>query len=121
MLLLNLLFFKSCATFAAMNKFLILLCLLLTSCAFARNMNKVSVGMSKDQVLSTLGQPTSTSAQHGVEYMKYDLYNSVYMLETHYVRIIDGKVESYGKMGDFDSSAVPEQKVTVDFNQRTLP
>ena len=34
----------------------------------------------------------------------------------YFVRFKNGLVESYGKMGDFDSTKVPETKTTVDLN-----
>ena len=84
-------------------------------------MNSINLGMTKQEVVKTLGRPVSTSAQNGIEYLNYrfsetsddDFYGNY---TPYYVRIIDGKVESYGKLGDFDSTKVPETKTTVDLN-----
>jgi hypothetical protein len=90
-------------------KAIILSLLLLVGCATAGRMNKVSMGMTKTEVLKALGNPNSTSAQGELEYLTYIFYASnddaFYGRETSYfVRLINGKVESYGRTGDFDST-----------------
>ncbi len=37
-------------------------------------------------------------------------------MQDFFVRIVDGKVESFGRRGDFDSTKVPESKTTLDVN-----
>jgi hypothetical protein len=95
--------------------------ILLVGCATAHKMNSISLGMTKQQVIQTLGRPVSTSAHSGVEYLNYrfaetgdDDFYGIY--KPYYVRIVDGKVESYGRLGDFDSTKVPETKTTLDVN-----
>ena len=83
-------------------------------------MNDIEVGMTKQQVIQIMGQPGSTSAINNIMYLNYSLHewNHPAGRETtaYFVRLIDGKVESYGKMGDFDSAKVPESKATIDVN-----
>ena len=73
---------------------------LIAGCNSASNMNKVRIGMTKDEVLTILGQPDSTSAQANVEYLTYYLIadTSYYGRDQPYmVRLVNGKVESFGR------------------------
>ncbi|MCK9419211.1 MAG: outer membrane protein assembly factor BamE [Nitrospirae bacterium] len=80
-------------------------------------MNDIEIGMTKQQVIQIMGQPSSTSAINNKMYLNYNLHEWKGKEKTAYfVRFIDGKVESYGKTGDFDSTKVPESKTTVDVN-----
>ncbi len=99
----------------------VLLCLGLCGCATASRMNNVSLGMTKAEVINTIGSPISSSAQGGYEYLNYRLSETGtdwwYANEApYYIRLKGGKVESYGRTGDFDSTKTPETKTTVDLN-----
>lgn len=81
----------------------------LISCANAHKLGLISLGMTKQEVIKSLGRPNSISAQKSVEYLHYNFYDTYEhafygITKEYYVRIIDGKVESFGKIGDFDSS-----------------
>lgn len=78
--------------------------------------NKVSLGMNKAQVIEVMGSPTSTSATEGVEYLNYTLIEAFGVNAPYFVRLKNGKVDAYGKRGDFDSTKVPENKTTIDLN-----
>ena len=96
---------------------LILMCLGLIGCATASKMNRISLGMTKAGVIKTLGTPTSASAKGNTEYLNYRLTETNNMYDwgnLYFVRIIDGKVESYVRLGDFDSTKVPETKTSID-------
>jgi hypothetical protein len=70
----------------------------LGGCTTASQLNDIHIGMSKDQVIAILGKPDSTSAQSNVEYMTYYLSNDQsYRDQPYSVRLLDGKVESYGR------------------------
>jgi len=113
------------------KKLLILVSILLvTGCApkanqMAKNMNNAGLGMTKQEVIQAMGEPQTVSATHGVEYLNYKLctvegnfmndYRCKYW-ESFYVRLKSGKVDAYGKLGDFDSTKVPETKQTIDVN-----
>lgn len=93
---------------------------LLVGCATSHKMNEISLGMTKQQVIEKLGPPVSTSAAPGVEYLNYRFSetgdHAYYGISTPYfVRIVGGKVDAYGRRGDFD---VPETKSTIDLNIR---
>jgi hypothetical protein len=90
----------------------------IAGCATASRMNRLSVGMTKKEVISAMGEPSSTAAPgNGVEFLRYELSPTVAAAEYHitqeyYVRLINGRVESYGRMGDFDSAKDP----TINYN-----
>lgn len=101
-----------------MEKWLVLILLAFCGCATAYKMNRVSLGMTKEQVIDVLGDPVSVSAQGGVEYLNYAFSETHEQAEfgitrPYYVRIVGGKVESYGRMGDFNSTQPPTQKVII--------
>jgi len=102
-----------------MKKLLIgLLCLGLCGCATAKKLNLVSLGMSKQDVIKTIGKPSSVSAIEGTEYLNYSLSETAdddfYGRYTpYYVCIRDGKVVSYGRKGDFDTTKDPTQVIKV--------
>jgi len=82
----------------------------LAGCATAHKMNNLSVGMTKQEVISTMGRPSSTASPGGgQEVLRYHLSatdDDAYDGRTneYYIRLINGRVESYGRMGDFDST-----------------
>ncbi len=101
-------------------KYIYLLCVLLflSGCATAYKINKVSLGMSKGQVITAIGRPVSVSAQGQCEYLNYRFSetsdNATHGITTpYYVRLVHGKVESYGRMGDFDSTK-DDRKIIVE-------
>ena len=79
----------------------LLLTVLLAGCSStAQLLNNIHIGMTKDQVVAILGAPDSTSAQANIEYLTYYLYvdSDRYRSDQPYsVRLVDGKVESYGR------------------------
>lgn len=71
-------------------------------------MNKINEGMTKKEVIAILGTPASTASPgHGVQILRYNLDNPSAGWEEHYVKLMDGKVDSYGKIGDFGSTKDP--------------
>ncbi len=79
----------------------------------AENMNNASIGMTKQEVVSAMGQPQSVSANDGVEVLKYKLcvrdgnfWNDwrCRVWDEFYIRLENGKVDSYGKTSEVDLS-----------------
>ena len=110
----------------------VLLCLGLVGCAMlpatVPNLNGVSLGMTKAEVIQNVGVPESASAQGNVEYLKYictggfnsrisngACYDRGGAVE-YFVRLVNGKVESYGKVGDFDSAKNPALDINANVN-----
>jgi len=105
-----------------MKKLILISLLFLAACAGTPKMNHLSVGMTKQEVIAVMGEPDSTSAKGGVEYMSYSLWRDFWdrrpgdYSDPFYVRLVKGKVESYGRTGDFDSTKPNEIKQTIDLN-----
>ncbi len=98
---------------------------LLSACSTSSTaLNKLSVGMSKGEVLKILGTPESTRANRSVEFLVYSLTERIArpgeaiapigIDGKYFVKLVDGKVESYGRLGDFDSTKPFETKHEVD-------
>jgi outer membrane protein assembly factor BamE (lipoprotein component of BamABCDE complex) len=103
-----------------------ILTILLAACATSSSkLNSVSLGMSKAQVIQVLGTPQSVSAKDGLEYLIYTLGERMTVQSqdamtkidqqkgTYFVRLKNGVVESYGKVGDFDSTKTPELNINI--------
>ena len=85
----------------------------------AEQLNHLSVGMSKVEVLKRLGPPKSTSAANGVEYLQYRWVKTVIAAdgnypEDYYVAIRNGVVSDFGNKGDFGSAKPPAQRIEID-------
>lgn len=76
---------------------LILALTLLAGCAPWLGMEKISIGMNKSEVLSQIGKPTDVAGSGNVEYFWYNPVNRFW--QRYYVRLVNGKVESYGPLG----------------------
>ena len=109
------------------------LILLVVGCAapkqheMSSHIGNASLGMTKQQVMSAMGQPNSVSAKGRTEYMMYKLCTVEGSLindfrcqrwESYFVRLINGRVESYGQKGDFDSTKVPERTQNINVKYR---
>lgn len=101
-------------------RFVGFICLVvLSACASvptAQKLNGIQLGMSKAEVIERLGQPVSISAQNKTEFLNYKLTETetdakYEWVKPYYVRLIDGKVESYGRVGDFNSTQTPTVKI----------
>ncbi len=81
--------------------FMVLIAFLLLGCAAASNkMNNLKLGMAKDDVVQAMGAPSSASETEGVLYLKYRLREG-FITDDYYIRLIDGKVDAYGRFGEF--------------------
>lgn len=100
---------------------LILFAITLISCASAHKMNKLQIGMTKSEVIKAMGPPASMSAKSGSVYLNYSLSETddqafYGFTKPYYVRLINGKVDSYGRLGDFDSTKTPTVRIEKDEN-----
>jgi hypothetical protein len=96
----------------------LLLCLGLYGCATASQLNQISIGMSKEEVIKKMGKPDSTAAIGDKEYLNYRLVPSAEPAqwanyEPYFVCIQEGKVAAFGAKGDFDSTKDPTQVIKV--------
>ena len=97
---------------------------LLMGCATSKSLNlsSISIGMDKQKVITLKGEPFRVAAIDGLEYfiyrgidlnrqnspadllvMPFVLLDGKAALEV-FIRFKDGKVEAYGRLGDFDST-----------------
>lgn len=76
------------------------LALLLTSCIHGKfrggMMSPISAGMNKAEVVRQLGQPNSAGGSSRVEVLHYVEDKRWWQFDYFFVRLVDGKVESYG-------------------------
>lgn len=84
-------------------------------CVTRKDLTKLSLGMSKAEVIAELGKPKYDSVQGRAEYLTYESERSYFDGQVGgdflYVRLIDGRVESFGQRGDFDSTKDPTLQV----------
>ena len=96
--------------------------LIFTSCATAHKMNNVSLGMTKQEVIGVLGQPESIGAKGNIEFFNYRLTEKTVSISTksvpYFVRLVNGKVDAYGRWGDFDSTKDPKQKIDLSIEDK---
>lgn len=78
---------------------LILALLILGGCTTAHKITAVRMDMTRADVISAMGEPASTGATDGKEFLNYKLLESAWDWEpTPYTVIIrEGKVVSYGR------------------------
>lgn len=87
-----------------------------------KKLGRVSVGMTKAEAIAAMGEPDSIAAKDGVEYLSYRLATSALDFDgsdtsTYFVRIVNGRVDSYGQKGDFDTTSKPKERIEVDVKQ----
>lgn len=99
----------------------VLFTFLLVSCVgTSAKLNKVSLGMTKSEVVEAIGTPDSVSAQGNIEYLIYhwaspkQLIADENNLDQFFIRLTNGLVDAYGEKGDFDSTKDPKIKIEVD-------
>jgi hypothetical protein len=100
---------------------IMLMSILMFGCAITHNstlMNQLSLGMTKQQVIEVMGQPNYIAAAKDMEYLRYDLYPpppyyTAATKDAYYVRLKLGMVESFGRVGDFDSTKDPTLRLLI--------
>jgi hypothetical protein len=81
---------------------LLLLCAGLAGCvSMASRLDKIKVGMSREEVIRIMGKPESTMQSLQGEILRYELNESIndWMPATYYIYIANGKVKQFGRMG----------------------
>lgn len=81
----------------------------------ATQLNQISTGMPKTEVISRLGPPNSTAAYEGGEYLTYRWMEAVATAwpQDYFVFLVDGRVSSFGRKGDFNSVKDPTIGVNI--------
>lgn len=100
------------------------LAVLLSGCATAGKMNALHSGMSRERVVQVMGEPASVSAEtDNYVYLNYRLFESDLDWwydrdQPYFVRLVSGKVDAFGRKGDFDSTKDPTSKVKIETTDR---
>jgi outer membrane protein assembly factor BamE (lipoprotein component of BamABCDE complex) len=97
------------------------LLLFLVGCTTSsETMTELSMGMTKSEVFRLMGKPDSISATNGTEYLTYTLRTETSFTRNtfgyegqYFVRLVNGRVDSYGKMGDFDTTKDPTLNLNI--------
>lgn len=97
----------------------VLLLLVFVGCATAKKINTISPGMTKESVIRAMGEPNSVSGTGNTEYLHYKLSETsdaaFYGIYTsYYVQLVDGRVVSYGRLGDFDTTKDPTYNINTN-------
>jgi outer membrane protein assembly factor BamE (lipoprotein component of BamABCDE complex) len=97
---------------------LVFVFLLIAGCATSHKINRVSLGMTKAQVIQAMGDPVSTSASDGIEGLRYHLYDNQQAVfqkspTEYWIYFNGGRVVKYGKAGDFDMGAPETRKIII--------
>lgn len=74
---------------------------ILAACATTGRTNHLRIGMSKQEAISVMGAPRSTSASDSVEYLDYSLTDG--FLGSHrpyYIALRNNKVSEFGERAD---------------------
>jgi len=92
---------------------------ILLGCATSSIINSVELGMTKSEVVAVMGDPVSVSAKGATEYLNYALSetsdDAYYGFTTpYYVRLVNGRVDAYGRSGDFDSTQPTTIRLETD-------
>ena len=80
-----------------------------------KKFNRLSLGMSKGQIIDAIGDPDSTKAGDGVEVLEYELLEGEIVGHPvpYWAIVQDGKLIKYGRAGDFNSS-IPTQRLLIN-------
>ena len=93
---------------------------LLSGCfAKAGRTSGVHYGMSKQEVVAAMGAPVSVSTQGNSQYLNYSVCDTDNqtpngIMRPYVVRLMDGRVESYGTTGDVGSPQTPTGRQEID-------
>lgn len=86
----------------------------------SETMTELSMGMTKSEVFKLMGKPDSISASNGTEYLTYTLRTETSFTRNtfgyqgqYFVRLVNGRVDAYGKVGDFDTTKDPTLNLNI--------
>jgi len=91
------------------------LLILVMGCVTSQNLYNVRVGMTKEEVVRTLGKPHSVAATGSTEILVYNLEREAMGgLGQYFVRIVNGRVDAFGERGDWDTTASPKERIELE-------
>jgi len=108
---------------SAIPRTCVTLLLALTGCLSRPDFSRISIGMTKDEVIAKLGKPRNRAVNGDTEFFTYEGEASYadgrLGGEFYYVRFLSGKVLSFGNKGDFDSTKDPA--LNINLKQQRQP
>jgi hypothetical protein len=104
-----------------LKKYLLLFCLVITSCAGfkLKDLNKVNAGMSQKEVIAVLGSPASKRLAEGQEVFEYQLEDENGEVKPRLVVFEDKEVVFYGKPSDFSKTKSSTSQTASGGNHNT--
>jgi hypothetical protein len=95
----------------------------------AFDIQRIQVGMSEDQAFETLGKPSLAIRQGNVRYLEYETFDQDKWfgvgrkenVQRFFVRLVDGRVESFGDKKNLDPAKIPTGWADVDPKPVTDP
>jgi hypothetical protein len=81
--------------------FLIITGLIWGCAGTATKLDKIQLGMTRDEVIQVMGRPTHVSARENVVFLNYRLRSQSFFTDEYFVRLMEGKVDLFGRRGDF--------------------
>jgi outer membrane protein assembly factor BamE (lipoprotein component of BamABCDE complex) len=93
------------------------------------DINRIQVGMSEDQAFMALGKPSLAIRQGNVRYLEYETFDQDRWfgvprkenVQRFFVRLVDGRVESFGDKKNLDPAKVPTGWADADPKPVTDP
>jgi len=80
--------------------------------------------MTKAEVINAMGRPTSVSSNGNVEFLNYKLtetseraFAGIYT--DYFVKLFEGRVVSYGRLGDFNTTKDPTININTNSTENT--
>ncbi len=77
-------------------------------------LNRINLGMTKQEVIQQIGPAHTTAAQGNVEILTYWMDREQRGgKEEYYIRLVGGKVESFGHKGDFGTTVEAQKREEI--------
>lgn len=83
-----------------------------------RDFDSLVIGLPEAAVIELQGRPDRVSATKDTKYLTYRKQINKYQYEDHFVRLVNGAVESYGRVGDFDSTKPVEKTLNLNVDDK---
>ena len=83
-----------------------------------RGFDSLVIGLPEAAVIELQGRPDRVSATKDTKYLTYRKQINKHQYEDHFVRLANGAVESYGRVGDFDSTKPDEKTLNLNVDDK---
>lgn len=80
--------------------------------------SRLRAGMTKEQVIGQVGNPSKLTVLDHAELFEYEAYDHYGAMRVNprsqFVRFVNGRVESFGNKGDLDAGRIPSGGIGAD-------